>query len=73
MFLKFCFNFPINNITNFFGNKTISEDKFVKILPYFQWPFVSKINGKLCGVLTKIIVELSMKYGYRFSLKLFYS
>ncbi len=65
---KICFNISTNNIVTYFTNKSINNEKVLKIIPnYLNLLTFSSFNqNKICGVFMKLLVELSNKYGYRY-------
>jgi hemerythrin-like domain-containing protein len=65
---EFCYNIQVNQTVTYYHNNTINYDKIVKIIPYIHnfSPYIYYDKNNLCGVLMKLIVELSAKYGYRY-------
>ena len=63
-----CFSIEENQTSTYFYNKTIDNDKTIIItsLFYDSLPYVSSDRNSICGILMKLIAELSSKYGYRY-------
>jgi hypothetical protein len=65
---NYCFNL-INetNIITFNKNQTINYNKILTVLLFHFTPYVLIFKNKVCGALIVFMVELSRKYGFRYS------
>ncbi len=66
----------LNELMTYNINQTINANKLLRIIATFSLPFISdrfdqKEDKIVCGPLIKLIKELSMRYGYRYSMFLF--
>ncbi len=64
----FCYKIEENKIETNLENKTISSENLVNIfIPIWLnvMPYIYHNNASICGVFIKLIVELSIKHGYR--------
>ena len=63
-----CNIIPENSYVSYNLNDSITRDKLIRLLPDMYKPYVSYNSNFICGPLMKFIAELSIRFGYRYSL-----